>query len=310
MKRVHWMLAALVPVVGLAQDATDDFPEPEGALAEETADEAAEPEGEAVPERFMRSYFARRPDVYLVDPQELLSAGAREEQEGFLSYHASDSAIDFHVLLFGRDQRLPEGLRVEELAERFFGPDTAGLLALYFLEEPERARLQFSPNLRDRVPAREGARVLAEATRAASDRSEASEQLKEFCTQVSIRLFWVERSAGLRDGEESAGPSSPEPLVEEDSGPPKQEGGWPRALRRLWDDWGVPVVSLAGALGFGLVSRAIVRRRARFRFPEWRVDPRLGGRHGAGVGPVISFASSTRSPSSQKSGPSDSLGGI
>ena len=42
------------------------------------------------------------------------------------------------------------------------------------------------------------------------------------------------------------------------------------------------------------------RHRARYRFPDFEVEPRLGGSHAAGVGAVISFASAAVPPASQR----------
>jgi hypothetical protein len=43
-----------------------------------------------------------------------------------------------------------------------------------------------------------------------------------------------------------------------------------------------------------------LQRRARYRFPDFEVEPRLGGAHAAGVGAVISFASASVPPASQR----------
>ena len=50
----------------------------------------------------------------------------------------------------------------------------------------------------------------------------------------------------------------------------------------------------------GLITTWALRRRIRHRFPEFEVEPRLGGAHAAGVGAVISFASATVPPASQR----------
>ena len=47
-------------------------------------------------------------------------------------------------------------------------------------------------------------------------------------------------------------------------------------------------------------KRPVLRRRARYRFPEFEVEPRLGGPHAAGVGAVISFGRAAPSPAFQR----------
>jgi hypothetical protein len=59
----------------------------------------------------------------------------------------------------------------------------------------------------------------------------------------------------------------------------------------------------AMVIGTALVALAMaawMKRRARYRFPDFEVEPRLGGAHAAGVGAVISFASAAVPPASQR----------
>ena len=76
-------------------------------------------------------------------------------------------------------------------------------------------------------------------------------------------------------------------------------------------DWLQPYVEKAArylfptSLLFGTVITGVgmswwTRRRARYQFPEFDVEPRLGGAHAAGVGAVISFASAAVTPASQR----------
>jgi hypothetical protein len=61
----------------------------------------------------------------------------------------------------------------------------------------------------------------------------------------------------------------------------------------------MPVLGVLGAL---LVAGALLfwrRQVAVHRLPEFAVEPRLGGSHGAGIGGVISFADPSQPPSSQ-----------
>jgi hypothetical protein len=62
----------------------------------------------------------------------------------------------------------------------------------------------------------------------------------------------------------------------------------------------VPAGTAGGILLAGLIMSAWMKRRARYHFPEFEVEPRLGGSHAAGVGAVISFASASVPPASQR----------
>ena len=62
----------------------------------------------------------------------------------------------------------------------------------------------------------------------------------------------------------------------------------------------LPVAILCASLLAGLVMTGWLRRRARYHFPEFEVEPRLGGPHAAGIGAVISFASAAVPPASQR----------
>ena len=74
-----------------------DEPQPEPLAAEPpTPEEIAgdrQPVNE-VPESFWASYFAQRPEGFLVDPQKLLKPEQHAQQLRFLTDHAGDSTID------------------------------------------------------------------------------------------------------------------------------------------------------------------------------------------------------------------------
>ncbi len=69
-------------------------------------------------------------------------------------------------------------------------------------------------------------------------------------------------------------------------------------------DWikqgGMVAVAVFGGLLVLWFAVAWWRGRARFRFPEFEVEPRLGGSHAAGIGAVISFGSSAVPPAMQR----------
>jgi len=256
-----------------------------------------------VPERFLDAYFGQRPDGYLIDPQGLLASSAREQQEAFLGYHASDSRIDCFVYLFEAEQAIPGEVRHEELAGRFFGEGKPALVICYFLGAPERAEVQLSPSLADAVPEAEQRRLLQGATLTAQASRDPVRQLEQFCVQASIRLYWMEKQAGLGT---AAGVGAAAPGLETAVAPTADD----RVILSFLEAWGLPVASIAGAaicaLGFGLA----MRWRARFRFPEFEIAPRLGGAHAAGIGAVVGFGNTTEGPARQRTEVPDSLGGI
>ena len=64
--------------------------------------------------------------------------------------------------------------------------------------------------------------------------------------------------------------------------------------------YAMPVGGFFGVLIAGCAMSSFMGSRARYRFPEFDVEPRLGGNHAAGVGAVISFASAALPPASQR----------
>ena len=124
-------------------------------------------------------------------------------------------------------------------------------------------------------------------------------QIESFLVQMSIRLYWMERMIGggpeLEGATTASTPLRPRKSAKKshlaEIVQPWIEGAKPLAVR---------AAVLAGCLLAGIIATWVFRRRARYRFPEFDVEPRLGGAHAAGVGAVISFASANVPPASQK----------
>ncbi|MCU0795004.1 MAG: hypothetical protein MUF31_03615 [Akkermansiaceae bacterium] len=271
------------------------------------ADEV-EPPRQAVPGELLEQYFAQRPHEYLVDPQDLVEQGEQREQESFLRYHAGDSEIELRVLLFGRGQKIPEDVRVEELGERFESEGKPLLVALYFMGEPERTVLELSPALRDRLDGDAAERILLLATKSAAQKAGELPQLKEFCVQMATRTFELESAAGLVAMPESTAKKEGEGHAE------KRERGAIEEKIERWmsraDEFSLPILLSSAAIILGGAAYWIIRSRAVYVFPETQAESRLGGEHGAGIGPVIAFGSSKVSPTKQRDQTHDPLGGI
>src|SRR5690606_11180594 len=151
---------------------------------------------------------------FLVDPQGLLDSRVAGERADFLEYHSGDSEIDLYVYVFGGDQEIPAGVRHEEMGEWFFSTGKPSVAVLYFLGAPQRSVVRLSPALADAVTAAEQQAALANAVSEALAKSNPVEQLDAFCVRMSIRLYWMERAAGL---------TGESPLLDRAEIPPEHE---------------------------------------------------------------------------------------
>lgn len=295
-----WIAGALLltddPVPEIAEKTVEEPLD----VAQPTAEEIAETEAPSsdIPEKFLPAYFGERPAGFLADPQGLLSQVDAKNRLNFLNYHAGDSSIDLFVYLFKGDQSIPGEVREEELVERFYSDGRPAVVVFYYMGAPQKSVMYLSPSLTDVVSPAEQKRALESSVMHAFKDVDAAGQLESFLIQMSIRIYWMERMMG--GGEV---PVDEELLTVR---PPKPQKTKPSVLTKVQ-----PLLELAKpfivpvSVGFGLIAAAlaagsIMRRRARYRFPDFEVEPRLGGNHAAGIGAVISFASAAVPPASQR----------
>lgn len=282
--------------------------EPEIALSIElevpppTADDLA---GDANPapeiaEEFLPAYFAERPQAFLVDPQKLLGPIDYRARLDFLNYHAGDSSVDLFVYLIGGDQQIPSEVREEEVVERFFSMGRPAVLVYYYLGAPQRAVIYLSPTLTDFVSVSEQRRALESSVMQAGGKTDASAQFESFLVQMSIRVYWMERMVAGEPEVFDQTVLGGVPVVAAPAG-----GGFTREekFQELLDTVMPYLVPVSVIFGFLLAAIGVnfwLRMRATYRFPEYEIEPRLGAAHAAGVGAVISFASASVPPASQR----------
>lgn len=268
-------------------------------LEQPTAEEmAAGDEGfsEEIAAEFLAGYFDQRPSRFLVDPQGLLSTVEFRDRTSFLEYHAGDSTIDLFLYVFGGNQDIPGEVREEEMIERFFSEGRPAAVVFYYLGAPQRSEVYLSPSLTDVVSSAEQRRALQSSVSQAFGKVHPEEQLEAFLVQMSIRIYWMER---MLEGELEPGAEVPAliPAGEAASAGGGKEIPW---LEGVLFRWGVPAFLLAALVSGLLGMAAWWRSRARYFFPEFDVEPRLGGAHSAGIGAVISFSSAAVPPASQR----------
>jgi len=279
------------------EDEAEELP---AAIEDPTPDELAEaPEDEReVAEEFLAPYFESKPPGHLVDPQGMLATRERNDLEAFLEYHSGDSSIDLYVYVFGADQRIPGDVREEEVVERLYSVGKPAAVIYYYVGAPQRAVMYLSPVITDAVSAAEQRRALESSVMRAFGSTLPAEQLEAFLVQMSIRIYWMERMTegtavetmeSIPEGEGTRSFPKEQPVAEEKMEIPP------------WLKLAGAVIA-AGAGGLLTLWSAVMwwRGRARFRFPEFDVEPRLGGSHAAGIGAVISFGSPAIPPAMQR----------
>lgn len=296
----------ILPGLELLTEEVPEVPEEATDVPAPTSEEiaAAENASPEVDEEFLNAYFGARPETFLVDPQKLLGSKDARDRESFLKYHSGDSQVDLFVYLFDGHQAIPSGVREEEVVERFFSEGKPAVVVYYYLGAPQKSDIYVSPLLSDTVSAPEQRRALISSVEEALEKPDALAQIEAFCVQLSIRIYWMERAAGLVKDE----PATPVARRVKEKAPAKAES--PAVLQaKAWGQrYGVPGGIMASALLIVAGGLSIARHRARFRFPSFDVPPRLGGSHAAGIGAVISFGSTTQSPSSQRNDMPNYLG--
>lgn len=251
-----------------------------------------------VAEKFLPAYFAERPKNFLLDPQNLLSPSDSRDRLSFLNYHASDSTIDLFVYVFGGDQEIPSNVRQEELIERFFAGGRPAAVVYYYLGAPQRSVVYLSPSITGSIPVAEQRRALESSVMQAFERSKPPEQIEKFLAQMSIRIYWMERML-------AGGPAVVDTSVLTGSAAAGNGQATAKSAKFLWLQalairLAFPAAVLLGVLMAAFGFNQWLRLRGRYRFPEFEVEPRLGGAHAAGVGAVISFASAAIPPASQR----------
>lgn len=289
---------------------TEDLPEETGVpgvpppTAEELA-QAAKPSPE-VAEKYLEAYFGSRPEHFLVDPQGLLNAKDFRDREKFLKYHSGDSEIDLFVYLFDGYQDIPSEVREEEIVERHFSEGKPAVVVYYYLGDPQRSDIYVSSLISDAVSAAEQRRALVSSVEEAMEKPDKVAQFEAFCVQLAIRIYWMERAAGLvRDT-----PSQPalRPVIAASAEPEVKHSKLALKVHEVAAEWGPPVGIMASAIATVVAGVWFARRNMKYRLPVFDLPPRLGGAHAAGIGAVISFGSTTQSPSSQRNDVPDYLG--
>lgn len=100
-----------------------------------------------IPDLYLSDYFGTLPESYLLDPQTLLTAHERTSVNRALKQHATESGFPVYILLFEKEQKIPEFQNLEALQIRWFG-DRPGVVVGFWLGSPTRTAAYFGHTLR------------------------------------------------------------------------------------------------------------------------------------------------------------------
>lgn len=212
---------------------------------------------------------------HLIDPNGEVSETMEEDFARFLEFHARDARVRLHVLLLGREEKLPSSVNPASLAQGNLQRGDA-CLAVVPRGEPWRLRLFLSRDIHAIAPPTELSQMLEDCVRDAMLATDEDEQIHRLLVRLSIRLFWLERLLSKPPAVKEVIIASPEPMSEVKALPEPL----PTVLIK-------PVVWVGAGL---VVFLAIVFwrwRRYKLRhyvwtLPEREVRPRLGGAHCGG----------------------------
>lgn len=275
------------------------------ALPEEIEEEKGDPT--KIPEEMLAAYFQQKPKGLLNDPQELLTTQEFGDQENPLAYHASEVGIGLFLYLLDREQKRPEGLDLAGLVSAQFDQTMPAAVVFYYLGAPERTEVAYTERGREAVSQEDRTDILALALEEAAEKSEPSSQLQAFTTEFSFGLGRLEER--LREGGQGYLLDGLAIARENTRTGVASEAGWFSRMTGnptiFWSVAGLGLAVLATLLGF--LGRWIAGRNKSYIFPDAEGSTLFEAPHAAGVGGVLSFASSQTPPSRQESDVPDYL---
>jgi hypothetical protein len=240
-------------------------------------------------------YFSQKSKNFLIDPQKLLSRQEYRDRLSFLKYHASDSSVGLYVYLFDESQQCLPDRALERLWRDHFTDAGPIVLVCYFMGDPSRSEIFVSPDLMKSVGKVERTRALQSAIKNAYVKSHHVDQLDGFCEQLSTRIYWMEKAF-------KAGVIAP---TDEEAMEPGKSVSYPwlAPVREWWKHWQRKTVILLAVVICAFLVVWWRRSLRRYRLPVFDVPERLGGKHSAGVGAVISYSNPYLSAQAQREKP-------
>lgn len=269
------------------------FVSPKDALPQEAA-RVPTPQAmlrDVTPE-FLKAAETAPAQEFLIDPQALVPEMTTQELGRFLEFHARESRIRIHVLVLPKDGQIPAVAQLERVAGGGLLKSDSCLL-VYPVSEPWRARLFVSKAVHDRT----SADFLAETARACLQNAlltqDPLDQLERFGTELSTRLFWLQKQQVQAPRTAS---STDTARLHELSASGAASAAPAQGFAATRGPLILGVLTLLLVIAAAFASRHPIRRwwQARSRkyiwlLPETDPTPRLGGAFTGGAGKTVRF---------------------
>lgn len=229
------------------------------------------------------------PKEYLIDPDQLIPEIQNHDMMRLLGFHAQDARIKLHVVITGRDQKLPEGAEVDKFASGSLLNSDA-CLVIYPLGEPWRTRLFVSRSIHNQISSEFLTETIQACLQEALQTSDEHDQLRRYTIHLSTRLFWLQKALGT----EAADKPGTRPALAEFS-PQSKEPAAPAPISiatvTLWLSAGLLLLGLGIFTKRQILHRLHLKRQRRvWMLAEPETVPRLGGAFTGGGGGMIRYS--------------------
>jgi hypothetical protein len=241
----------------------------------------------------VKKYSKEKAQSFLFDPQNLLKIREYKDVIRFLDYHSSDSTIDIYIYLFDKKQKIPTEIEAYQIMDRFYANGKNCLIAYYFLGAPSRSIIAYSSHLKNSPLFDRQEKILQSSVIEAHKKDEPSDQLLRFCSQLSIKLYEVNKTTDDRNVESLFNLKYPK---NDKLGIKKYVETFTHQL----SEFKILIIS-TGLAVIGICIAIMIRRKNQcYMLPEIIENQRLGCPNAAGVGAAICYKNQKISPKEQR----------
>lgn len=242
-----------------------------------------------VSSEFLSACEKSLPKEHLIDPDQLIPEIQNHDMMRLLGFHAQDARIKLHVVITGRDQKLPDGAELDKFASGSLLNSDA-CLVIYPLGEPWRTRLFVSRSIHNQISSEFLTETIQACLQEALQTSDEHDQLRRYTIHLSTRLFWLQKALSI---EAAAKPGTGPALAEfsPQSKAPTAPAPISITTVTLWLSAGLLLLGLGIFTKRQILHRLHLKRQRRvWMLAEPETVPRLGGAFTGGGGGMIRYS--------------------